>query len=346
MSLLHIENFSNYGSSIANLLATGVFSNVDGSLVNDPDGVSSGKVLKIVGGDSGQQTRGVIPTAGDVHNLGFRWWLSQLPNSNAHSPSVLLKDASNNSKYQLKTSPTGSLILVRSTDGTTVDQTGGPVIAAGAWFHIEWYMNRTSGDYEVRVEGVTVLSGTDASPATGDSGIFEFRNSSAGSGASNTTPYAKDFFIADDAGSVNDSFIGPVKIYTLLVDGDVSNGWDLSSGTSVYPLLAKTTPNDASYIQADDTPPAAAILTLQDLPSDVVAVRAVQTMVRALKTDGGDADLQVSLLSSGDADAGATHAVGTSARVFPDISELDPHTAAAWSPVGVNAAEIKIDRTL
>lgn len=346
MSIVWMEPFTFYGTSEANMLAGGVWSNVDGTLSNDPDGVSTGFVLKVIGGDSGQVTQLVIPTAGDVHNIGFRWWLSQLPNSTAHSPSLVLKSSGNSSKYQLRSSPTGQLVLIRSTDSTTIATSAAGVVMAGAWRHVEWMMNRTSGAYEVRVEGVQVLSGTDGSPATGDSAILEFKSSSGGAGASNTTPYIKDLFIADDAGSQNNAFIGPVTLYTLPVSADVSNGWSLSTGTTAYSLLDELTPNDADYIQADDTLPAACIMEYTDLPADVVAVRACMPVVRIEKTDGGDSTVQLGLVSSGDVDTGASHAPGTSFSYIWDISELDPHTSTLWSPVTVDAAQLKIDRTL
>jgi len=348
MSLLWMENFQYYGTSTANMLAGMPWAALSGaSLVNDPDGVSGGKVLSPSKNDVGISCRFVIPTAGDVHNLGFRLWLSQLPDSGNHSQEIILRDASNNNKYALRTSPTGALSLIRKTDSTTVATTAAPVIGAGVWYHIEWMMNRTSGAYEVRVEGVTVLSGTDGSPATGDSGIVNFIGSwSSGSGASNTSMYIKDLFIADDAGSVNNGFIGPVTIYTLVPDGDVSNGWALSTGSTAYSLIDELAPADTDYVQADATPPAACVVSLTDLPGDVVSIRAMQSVVRALKTDGGDATLQASFVSSGDEDNGADNAVGTSVGYKYDVSELDPHTGTAWTPITGNAAELKLDRTL
>lgn len=348
MSVQAADNFSIYGTSTANLLAAGLWVALSGaSLTNDPDGVSGGKALHVPQNDVGVSCRLAVPTPGDNMKTEVRCWFTQLPNSSGHSQEIQYRNAANDSKYSLRTSPSGTLSVIRRTDGTVLGTTSGPVIGAGAWHHIGFSMNRTTGDYEVRVEGVSVLSGTDPAPVSGNIDIINFDGSwSDGSGASNTSWYLKDLVISDDAGTVNNDFVGPVSVITLLPDSDVSNGWALSSGVTVYSLIDETTPDDTDYIQADATPPAPAIVGLTNLPSDVVAVRALIPIVRSLKTDGGDAKLQLSLLSSGDSDDGVEHAIAVSAAYYWDVSELDPHTGVAWTPVGVSAATLKLNRTL
>lgn len=365
MSGLDAESFSIYGTDEANMLAGMGWiavetSGANGGLQNDPDGVSSGKVLQIAGqGLAGASTRYSIPAPGDIHSVGFRLWLPSLPVSDGVSFGVALKDASNNHKYLLTTNPSGHLLLYR-TNGcgedissanigsglvVLVESTGAKVLSAGVWTHIEWRMNRTTGAYEIRVEGVNRLSGTDGSAATGDSAIIEFLAGWNASAGASTYPSIKDFTILDDAGSQNNTFVGPCTVYTEMVNADVSSGWSRSSGSTDYSLLNETTPNDAGYIQADDSPPAASIMGLANLPADVVAVRFIKTFARAWKTDGGDATLQVGLISNGDVDLGADNPVTVSPQYYWDISELDPDSAALWTPSGFNAATLQIDRT-
>jgi hypothetical protein len=156
----------------------------------------------------------------------------------------------------------------------------------------------------------------------------------------------KDLVFWDGSGSSNNSFLGPVAVYTLKVNGDVSSGWTTSTGTTQYTLLDETTPDDTDYISADTTLPAAAIFDMEDLGPDIVGVRGIQTMVRAKKSDGGDATLQVSLKSGASIDLGSTHNVTTSMKYWFDISEFDPATGSAWDPIAVNAAKLKVDRTV
>ena len=156
----------------------------------------------------------------------------------------------------------------------------------------------------------------------------------------------QDIVVWDDKVSVNNSFIGPGRVLTLRPNGDVSSGWTPSVGSSDSDILDDPIASDAANISAADTLPAAAIVELENLPPDVVSVRAIQTMVRTIKTDGGDANLQVSLLSDGSEDLGADQAVLASYAYNWDISELDPATSAQWTPTAVDLATLKINRTL
>lgn len=361
MSILYMDNFSFYGTDENNMLAgmpwAALFSL--NSLENDPDGVSSGKVLEIQNSGTGASAaRLAVPTPGNLIGAAFRLWLSSLPQSSNHGATFAWKDASNNHKYALRVTPTGQLVLCR-TDGagtgidsgdaaaaTTLATSSPLVVGAGAWVHIEAYIDKTSGAYEVRVEGVQVLSGTDGAPATGDCGIIEWLQEFDSTASGSPDCYIKDLVVWDDAGSVNNTFIGPVTVYSLVVDGDVSSGWAPSSGTDDYALLDELTPDDAGYIDADDSPPAPSIMTFEDLPADVVSVRALQMVARVQKTDGGDATVQLGLTSNGSTDTGADAAVGTSFAYQFDVSEIDPDTSSLWSPLGVNAAYLQIDRTL
>jgi len=353
-----MDNFSIYGEDETIMLQGTAWSAVSMStLLNDPDGVSGGKVFQIKNSTSFQPSL-IVPTATDVINVAFRWYVSTQPENSSRCPDVEFRDVDNSVRYIVRQTVVGGLELVR-TDGAgsvidnielagfTTVATSGAVLSNAVWNHVEVSLNRTTGVYTIWVEGVSVLNGTDVSPATGNTSIVAFReNWLPSAGSSNANIYIKDLVISDNNGSVNNAQIGSVQVVTLSPNGDVSSGWTRSSGSTDYELVDELTPDDANYIEAGSTLPAASIMTLSNLPPDIVGIRALQTMVRALKTDGGDATLKVSLVSGVDEDAGATHAVPTSAQYEWDISEFDPATAALWTPIAVDAVNIKIDRTL
>jgi hypothetical protein len=103
--------------------------------------------------------------------------------------------------------------------------------------------------------------------------------------------------------------------------------------------------DDSSYIEAGDPPPAASIVELDDLPADVVSVRALMSLVRAQKSDAGDATLQVGIKSASNDDLGTDRVISTAFTYYWDLSEVDPDTAAAWTPSAVDAAQLQMDRT-
>lgn len=106
-------------------------------------------------------------------------------------------------------------------------------------------------------------------------------------------------------------------------------------------------PTDTSFISADDTLPAAAEMTLSALPEDTTTVRGLISIVRAMNSDGGDGNLQVSLTPNGtDYAAGLDRVLTTAATFYKDVSVTSPATATAWTPAEVNNLRIKFNRTV
>lgn len=361
MSVQYMDNFQFYGLDATNMLEGGVWSNIYSAnvlsdLVDDPDvnADAESKAFKFEMSSTGASVcRLALPAPGQQQGVGCRLWWSGLPSGYNHGGGIQYNTAGNLPMYLVAVTPTGTLRLIRRdkngwTDaGDTVVAESAPLtVGAGAWQHVEWFMDTATGDYEIRVEGVQVLAGNDASHHSDSMGIFVCVPMWDCTASDSQSRYIKDLILWDDNGSVNNDFLGPVTIYSLPVDGDISSGWTPSSGTEDWSLLNELTPNDAGYIDADATLPAPSIMTFRDLPADVVGVRALQMMSRVQKTDGGDATVQLGLTSNGDTDTGADHAPGTSYTYAWDVSELDPDTASLWSPLGVNAAYLQIDRTL
>jgi hypothetical protein len=105
-------------------------------------------------------------------------------------------------------------------------------------------------------------------------------------------------------------------------------------------------PTDTSYISADNTPPAAAIMTMTDLPEDVISVKAVIPIGRMLKTDGGDCTVMMSVSpNSVDYDDGVDREITVAPTYWWDVSHVSPDTGSAWTPDEVNDMVFKIDRT-
>ena len=350
MSIQYMDNFQFYGTSTTNMLDGLPWSVITGSLVTDPDVNSTGTVFRVTASSSNintTDTRLSLPSFTNKIGCGFRYYMNTLPTGATVRPSILaLRDLSNNKIYDIVIETNGAVSLYDTKSTMTlVETTGNPVMAPKSWFHYEIYMDLDAGTYEVRIEGTNVLSGTGLVNLENVYSLGFSSRQNLGSGTS-ALNYIKDFVVWDSSGTSNNTFMGPVAVFLLKVNGDVSSGWTRSSGSTDYELLDETTPNDADYISADDTLPAASIMTLENLSADIVSVRGLQTMARARKADGGDANLQVSLLSNGDEDLGGNHPVTTAFKYWWDISELDPDTGTAWTPVSANAATIKVNRTL
>ncbi len=346
MSLLFMDNFSNYGSGATGVgkSKNGVYADTinDVSFVVDPDGVSPGLVLACV--DTAEEyIRKVLPNGAETTlGIAIRIWPSELPVSNGKSI-LKFNNASNSENLALQLNSTGTMSFTRG--GTVIGTTSVPVVTANAWAHIEVkiFFDQAVGTAELRVNGVTKLALTDqdtCNTALAECSQFKISN------GTNFNIYFKDLYVWNASGSVNNDFVGDVQVVTLRPDTDISLNWTPSTGTDGSDLIDESTPNDLDYISADSTPPAAFECTLTDLDSEVVVVKGLMMFNRSLKTDGGAANLQTSLVSNSiDAD-GSDRPITTAATYWMDIVELDPNTAAPWDPIAVNDATLKINRTL
>lgn len=317
------------------------------SLQDDPDPNigSAGKVLRLRQVQGTATARIVIPSGAQATvGTGFRLWVSNLPTSPTEAPYVTFRTSSNTDICTISVQPDGA---VRAHSGGISGATLGtsvPVVTANAYHHIEIKVVRhaSAGTIEVRVNGVAKLELDTLALGASDIGQIALR-----AGAVFQSAYFKDFVLWDGTGSEGNDFQGSVAVHDLVPDGDISLNWTPSSGSTGYNLLDESPPNDTGYIQAGDPPPDPAKFSLTNLPDDVTSVRALLPIVRAVKTDGGDCNIQVGLTPNDtNWDDGADRPITTAYTYWWDVSHLSPATAAPWTPAEVNAAYVRADRTL
>jgi hypothetical protein len=332
---------------------TDIADNGNCEIVEDPDPNTTGYVFRCdqnsYGGGGNRVTmREVVPGGVTTTVTIFsRMWLSNLPTTTDQRPlPAVWKDDDNEVIAELRVTTTG-VITAHNHNGTQIGSTTVPVITATGWFHIEGRLTCStigSGTLTVWVEGdeKMALTGLTTS-ATGTSQIE--RGVDPTTASTNPAVYFKDTGLSDSTGSDNNGQIGPLVVIDITEDGDVSSGWT-STGATDYGVVSESDPNDADYIEADDSPPAPSVMTLTGLPNDIVGVRGLVTYVRAWKVDSGDATLQTGLSPNGsDWDDGTTKTLTTAPLYYRDVSENSPDTTDPWTPIEVNSAEIRINRT-
>jgi hypothetical protein len=342
-----------YGSTVARML-DGVYAQAGCLIHTDPDpNISGGLAMHYLANNPGSRTRRVLPGNRSTIGVSLRLWLPTLPGDPPVYPApVMFNDGSNFTICYILVTSTGAIQVWKhpaSGPEVLVGQTAGPIVTANAWAHLSVKATLgagATGSFSIEREGVNVLNLTGVDIGAGPCAQVTINPLGSGSGFS-TEFYVKDYYIWDGFGTVNNDHPGPVTVYRCPVDADVSSGWARSSGASDFALLDEVPPDDADFISAGISLPAASIMGLKNLPSDVVSVRAIMTMARQRKTDGGDCHTTVSLSPNGATwDDGADNAISTAFTYWMDISELDPVTGLPWTPIGFNGASIKINRTV
>jgi len=356
MSIQWMDNFQAYGSG---LYTQGtpwtIYTNDTSWIVDDPDPTASSdsKCFEFLGGSfSGyiNVNRFALPSPNQKIGVAFRLYLTNLPSNLNNAATLHFRTAANVSQYFVELQPNGALKIYNAVEGAYVADSVVPIVFPGSWIHLEFIIDIVTGEIEAYREGsaIDALTITDPDPpGIGTIGIVGFgAGRPGGGGGAWEGALGKDLVLYDGSGTQNNGQIGSVSVYTLMVDSDVSGGWTKSTGTSAFALLDEIPPVDSDYISASDALPTAERMGLESLPIDIVSVRGIMTFVRARKVDGGDAVVQMTLISNGDTDAGAAHAVSTSFSYYWDVSELDPDTSAAWTPTAVNLVDISINRTV
>lgn len=358
MALQWMDEFNTYGAGLSGVTAAlqgtpyaAIWPNSTTQFPADPDPLATGRVFRVGAqnvNSNTADTRISLPTPGTNIGIGCRRWYGALPASSGFRPVVFsYRDAGNNKVYELQVELNGALSIYNGAN-VQLATTTAPVITGGAWYHIAMRINTVTGTVKVQVEGNNIAALTSYT-FTPTSALFYFIGmSSRQDFNSDFSPnhYMKDLTIWDGSGSQNNDMVGTVGVYRLSLASDVSSGWARSSGTTDYGLLNETGPDDASLISAGSALPAASIMGISSLPAAIVGIRGIMPLIRLQKSDAGDCSIVDSIVSGASTANGATKTVLTSFAYYYDIIELDPATAALWTPTAVNAAKVKINRTV
>jgi hypothetical protein len=347
MTIVHADSFDIYGTDIT-FMTDGVYIDYQSiALVSDPDSFSTQRCLRF-NANSDSDLRYALPSQEVTIGVAMRIYLSRLPTNENDKPfPIIWADADNDHIAYLRVETTGRIALINN--GVVVATSASPVITAEGWWHVEAFLTCDTGGAaicEVRVEGTECINHTAFTTTTAD--VSQLRiECHDGAGGSGPAMYVKDFVVWDANGAANNDFLGLTRVVNLMPNADdTAGGWVLNGGATDFGILDNNPPLDATeYISADDTPPAAVIVAMENLPSDVTAVKGLVSFARAKKSDGGNGTLQVNIKSAASTDSGEDRQITAFYSYWRDVSETDPATGVAWTKAGVDALKIEIDRT-
>lgn len=354
MSLVHLDFPSGspglYGTTAANL-TNGVYAFAGTAfsavvLTEDPDPNVSGNVLRMVNGAGyDPYIRYVLPAAATKVGIARRIWLSDLPVSSAYNDYLFeWRNLANSNIAYVRIDTTGRITI---TCGALTATSTNPAISANAWQHIEGIYDADTNQINVYVEGVLKVSLSDATITATVYQVVPGRVPDQGGASYRHYQYLKDLVIWDGAGTDNNTQMGSLQVFDLVPVTDVSVGGWLSTGADIYGVLDNSPPVDASYVSSAVPPTDPCIMTLSDLPDDIVAIRGMAVWTRAWKNDGGDAKLQPGLSpDETNWDDGDEHVLSTAATYYRSISERSPAGGGVWTPGEVNDLRLRLNRTV
>ncbi len=209
-----------------------------------------------------------------------------------------------------------------------------PQIVIGAYCYIELdvTIHNSTGAYEVRVDEVAVLSASGVDTANTANNYATGFGFIGGQGNS----AFDDYYCCDTTGSNYNTFLGDVRVETLMPTSNSSVQWTPSTGTN-YQTVDETTLSAADYNESS-TVGHIDKFGLQDLTTTPTTVHAVAPIMNQAKVDAGGRTIRNILDSGGTVRNGASVSPTLTTPLYTtDIVMLNPNGSVAWTGTSVNA---------
>ena len=218
--------------------------------------------------------------------------------------------------------------------GTLIATTTGAGISLSNWYTLEFFVHThaSTGTWELRLNGVMVLSATGADTVASSNAYYNFARIGA-QGATSAHSAYDDFYCADD-----NTFLGSFKITTIFPNGDAGpNDGTPSTGSDNYAVVDEAEPNgDTDYIT--DAAGDVEMFDYESIVASTVYAVAVNTVCR--QDDATPRSIILKARSGSTTDDGATQSIGSiTFQHRYDIWEENPDTSAPWTASEINAAQ-------
>lgn len=245
----------------------------------------------------------------------------------------------------LRIGTNGKLVVTRN--GTTL-ATGSTVLNSDTWYYIEWKttISDSAGVVAVQIDGVaetlTFVTGNATNQDTRNGGNASADSVLLGGGKSNVGTRADDFtdvYICDASGSVNNDFLGAIRVAPLRPDGaGNSTQFTPDSGSNYARVNETAADGDTSYVESS-TAGHKDLYTLGNLPTVPTAVKGIQIVTQDRKTDAGARTIRHVVRTGGTDYESASITQADGYAMHMTIREVNPGTTSAWAESEINGLE-------
>lgn len=204
------------------------------------------------------------------------------------------------------------------------------------WAFVE-LMWQPGSAYEVRVNGLTIASGTAGGSGTPNN--FQIRQGTNLSGTS-VQFRVDNIYVLDTSGSFNNDFLGPIVIRPLKPDG-VGNRTELtpSEATDNYELVSDG--DDETYVEGDEGE--GDLYTFEDTGIAEPILGVVQYWRSFDPLGGGMSGKAIARSGGNDYDGNTVVLPASLAPAHAQPWDVDPDTSDLWDPTDLDAAEFGVE---
>ena len=159
--------------------------------------------------------------------------------------------------------------------------------------------------------------------------------------------YFDDLVAWDMEGGNFNSFPGPVRVTTIYCDADTDQAdWDVFGATDGYQAINQSVPDgDTTYIHSDN-PGDRSDFKIGELPAEIQTITAVFVPALGRLENAGIGDMKISLVSGGEVAEGPSHPLTPVYTYRGSSFEVDPNTDGPWTKSTLEAALLRIEKTV
>lgn len=223
-----------------------------------------------------------------------------------------------------------------------VHQTSAPfTFRMNQWNFVEMkYTIDASGSYEVRVNGVTVLSATGVDTDWTDEGEV----SAHWFKACADSQQLDDIYICDDSGPELNDWLGHnYTVVALLPDGDTAQlDWSVEPVGNHYQTIDDSVGNTSDYVY-DNVTSNTDLYDYDDMPVTPTSILVIDVWTQtALDIVGSESLISTCKSGTTNSDGSPETITETDYTTRHRLISQDPDTAAAWTGSGLNAAQFGV----
>lgn len=222
---------------------------------------------------------------------------------------------------------------------TSVASTGFS-LTQGVWHYIEARvkLGTTDGEFEVHVDGTSVLNLTGINTA---GGLTQYTYLAfGGMNGYNPGMNLDDLYICDNSGTTNNTFLGAMSVYSLLPEaaGSVTQ-MDVTGAAANWDAVNDVTSDYATSYVSTNTTGNQDYYTFQNLPADMIEVAGVMISAKSTLGSSGPRKLILNLK-----DGASNIASSLKTLLYGSwlghyfVSDTAPD-GTAWTPAKVNSTE-------
>ncbi len=233
-------------------------------------------------------------------------------------------------------------------NGTMLATSSNGVLNPSIWRYVEMSatIDSSVGTVQVRVDGTQVINFTGNTRNGGTSATIDTFMINSLSLYYTTfnifypgSPVYDDLYVCNSLGSTNNTFLGDVRVQTLMPNAAGSSTQLTPTGSANNYANVSEVPDNIATYNASSTIGQRDTYALPDLLATTGSVFGVQQIMTAMRADAGSGSIKTAQKSGATISYGPVRSLGAAPNTYVEMYEQNPATSSAYTVSQVNGLE-------